>query len=426
MQNLDMGSMQSNKKHTSPLDGWHRDMGATMGEFSSYTLPLWYESVKNEHLAVLKSAGLFDTCHMAAILATGHSAFTVLQNTFSKDLSNCGKKSSSLPLGKGVYGVFLRENGHLIDDAIIFRLEEETYLICVNSGMGEIITRHLQSNSPQKVAFENLTGKMVKIDLQGPNAARILSHILESSDKVFNSFSYFSCKGEFLSTTCGHRIATQSGIPIFLARSGYTGEFGFELFTPQEHVVQLWQEIINAGKDYQLIPCGLAARDSLRTGAVLPLAGHDIGTWPFHNTPWDFALPYDIKGNFTKSFIGDTAIQTWAKYTYAYAGYDPRKIEAGPKSKVINDTDQVIGQVLTCASDMATARIEKKLVSINSSNLPNNFISRGISCGYVLIDSKIPYGSEITLQDTRRKIKVEIVSDIRPARSARLPMSQFI
>ena len=214
---------------------------------------------------------------------------------------------------------------------------------------------------------------------------------------------------------------------MFIARSGYTGEFGFELFTSGDNAQSLWQEILDAGQNDNIIPCGLACRDSLRAGAGLPLAGHDIGNWPFVNNPWLFALPFtkDKKG-FSKNFLGcQSLLKAPPSYTYAYAGYNLRKIDSDSAS-VIDAKGATIGKVLTCVTDMALARINTEIVSLNSANLPEDFTAKGLSCGFIKTESPLSYGDKVMLQDIHRKIEFEIVKTFRPDCSARKEIQVFL
>jgi predicted RNA-binding Zn-ribbon protein involved in translation (DUF1610 family) len=150
-------------------------------------------------------------------------------------------------------------------------------------------------------------------------AAHVMRDVLADPDAVFEAMPYFAFKGGFSETmpSCG-QVLTRDGASLLLSRTGYTGEFGFEIFTSADTIVDVWEAVMAAGAHYGAIPCGLAARDSLRAGAVLPLSHQDIGDWPFCNHPWPFALPYRSgTDDFTKTFLGDTALKTdRAPYTY--------------------------------------------------------------------------------------------------------------
>ncbi|MBO4793513.1 MAG: hypothetical protein J5556_02970 [Deltaproteobacteria bacterium] len=216
------------------------------------------------------------------------------------------------------------------------------------------------------------------------------------------------------------------GSPILLSRTGYTGEQGFEIFVPYDKVESIWNMILEAGSNEGVIPCGLAARDSVRAGAVLPLSGQDIGKWPFINNPWPFTLPLDENKNWTKDFTGRAALERVLRekkgpYTYAYCGFDPRKVTSPDHSthpKVLLD-DQEIGDVLTCVADVSIGRVDNVVYSIASPDKPEGFSPRGLVCGFVRVDRPLDAGTALVLADARRKIRVETVADIRPARTAR-------
>lgn len=409
------------------LYDWHTEQGSNMANFGGYGMPLWYPSgAKNEHLAVLTHAGLFDTSHMAVVKLSGADAYNLLQRCFTKDLNVClGPKRKPLEPGKCVYGAFLNEKGWVIDDAIVYHLGGSDYMAVVNAGMGRKIAAHLADHKDGgTVNITDLTDKLGKLDVQGPLAAKILMKILKDPENVFEKMPYFSFKGTF---EAGSQVQLTDGTPLLLSRTGYTGEFGFELFISPEHFVKLWQMILTAGKDSGLISCGLAARDSLRGGAVLPLSHQDIGNWSFINNPWPFALPYDAEQTeFTKSFIGDDALMNlWEfEFTYPFAGNDLRKTEL--PAAVLNDEGKEIGTVLTCVTDMGIGRHEGRIYSVASPDKPEGFVPKGLCCGFVKVKSKLDFGQTLHLKDKRRKISVTIAEDIRPDRTARVPIRQMI
>jgi len=415
------------------LHSWHTACGANMADFGGYHMPLWYPAgVKKEHLSVLTNAGIFDTSYMAAIRIEGPGAFDLLQLCFTKNLAACvGKKQSPLKPGKCAYGAFLKDNGEVIDDAIVYQLSGKLYMVVVNAGMGGRVTRHLKVRSgPRRVELTDLTDRLGKMDIQGPAAAKILGKVLANPEKTLQGMSYFSFKGEVGKTTVfGSQVRLVGGIPLLLSRTGYTGEFGFEIFMAPEHIVKAWELIIQSGRDFGLIPCGLAARDSLRTGAVLPLSHQDIGSWPFVNHPWPFALPLNPEGTgFTKKFIGDEALLNIKEptYTYPFVGYDLRKVSVSAPAVVLDPEGMKIGDVLTCVTDMGIGRHNDRIFSIASPDKPENFHPGGLSCGFVKVKSKLFPGQIVYLRDTIRKIKAIIVEDIRPDRTARRSINEMM
>jgi aminomethyltransferase len=421
---------------TTLLHDWHVANGANMAAFGAYDMPLWYPlGVKGEHLAVINSAGLFDTSHMAVVTVKGAHARTLLQNCFSKDLERClGLKKTALIEGRCVYGLFLTKQGHVLDDSIVSQITDDLYMVVVNAGMGEGVTAHLISQAGElQVEINDLTDRVGKIDIQGPSSAKILQKLLKDPDAVFESFPYFSFKGWFEKGVLEKgAVELNDGTPILLSRTGYTGEFGFEIFVAPEKLVSLWECLLEAGVDYSIEPCGLAARDSLRAGAVLPLSHQDVGDWPFSENPWPFALAEkNENGQFSKDFFGAQALSslTVTDYTLPFAGYDPRKMVVSDNSYVTDATGNRVGIILTCATDMAIGRVGDDIVSIATSaeaGKTEGFSPRGLSCGFVKVNQKFKPGDIVMLTDGKRKIKVEIRSDIRPDRTARRPMREML
>jgi aminomethyltransferase len=402
-----------------------------MAEFGGYDMPLWYPSgTKAEHLAVINQAGLFDTSHMAVVTIEGSGAFDLLQHCFTRDLRYCqGKNRGALSEGRSVYGLFLHSDGTVLDDAIIGRLGVERYMVVVNSGMGAGICNHLRELSEGEVQITDYTDELGKIDLQGPASARILETLLVDPDPILDDMGYFTFKGDIFAGA-SDSLELQDGTRVLVSRTGYTGEFGFEIFTPKAQAGNLWKSLIDAGESFGLLPCGLAARDSLRVGAMLPLSHQDIGNWLFGHTPWSFVLPWDSEGRrWTKSFIGSQQLlQGDRDHTYGFAGYDPRKIQLGDLSEVQDSSAKRIGSILTCTTDMAIGRVEDQIVSIatsTSKGRPESFQARGLSCGFVKVERPCQPGEQIWLVEGKRKLKVEVRKDIRPDRTARAPMARM-
>lgn len=421
---------KSNK--TTPLYAWHVSKGATMSAFGGYLMPLWYASAKEEHLAVVTTAGLFDTSHMAVLSVDGPGARDLLQATFTQNLSACvGSAKTALSIGRCVYGAFLNEAGEVIDDSIIYQSGSDAYMVVVNAGMGEAIGRHLADYKQDREAtITDRTDRLGKVDLQGPMAAKILTQILADPDDVLDRMPYFSFKGHFDPAAAGpDRVILKNGTPILLSRTGYTGEFGFEIFADPKHLLSLWEMLLEAGSSYRLTVCGLAARDSLRAGAVLPLSHQDIGSWRFINHPWQFALPFnEDRSAFTKPFVGSQALLSakGAEHTYAFAGQDLRKVSTADEPVVLDAHNKEIGTVLTCATDMAIGRVGDRIYSIASPDKPDGFKPKGLCCGFIKVNTALAVGDTVQLKDKRRMLPVTIVNDVRPHRTARKPLREMM
>jgi aminomethyltransferase len=393
---------------------------------------LYPAGAKYEHLSVLLNAGLFDTSHLAVLTVSGPQAFDLLQLCFSKNLSAClgAGAGALLTPGRSVYGVFLNPSGHVIDDAIVFRMAADEFLVVGNAGMGPAVARHLAENrGSRRAGIVDLTDRVGKIDIQGPRAAKALSRVLKDPAAAFEHLIYFSFKGHFdPASPLSAAVRLPDGTPILLSRTGFTGEFGFEVFVQPGMLLQLWEMILEAGQDFGLTPCGLAARDSLRTGALLPLAHQDIGAWPFASNPWVFALPYDAdRTGFTKNFIGAEALLRLAdaERTYPFVGRDPRKVSRAEPAAVLDSGGREIGRVLTCTTDMGIDWQGGRIYSIASPGKPAGFEPKGLCCGFVKVKRRLHAGDGIEIMDRRRRIPVMIVNDIRPDRTARKPMAEM-
>jgi len=421
-----------NEARKTPLYGWHVAHKGNMVVFGEYKMPLWYASgTRMEHLGVLTSAGAYDTSHMAVVMVKGPDSFELLQTCFTRDLNACvGKNRRPIEDGRCVYGAFLNEKGWCIDDAIVYKVAKEEFMVVVNAGMGGQISAHMREfrKGRLKVKISNLTDRVGKMDIQGPLSAKILSKVLREPTDVFKNLVYFSFKGHFdNNSSLADQVRLIDGTPLLLSRSGYTGEVGFEIFTEPQYIVKVWEIIMKAGEEFNIMPCGLASRDSLRTGALLPLSHQDIDGWPYLNHPWDFALPYtQNRMDFAKRFIGDEALKE-AKasgYTLPFVGQNLRKVSA--KNAVVLDTDgNEIGVVLTCTTDMAIGHEGRRIYSVTSPDKPEGFKPQGLSCGFVRVRSNLDMGQTVMLKDNRRKIKATIVRDIRPDRTARRPLNEF-
>ena len=413
------------QRSRTPLNRWHAERGAKLVDFGGWEMPLWYKTgAVAEHLAAISSAALFDTSHMSVLTAAGPGSFDLLQRCFTKDLA-----ATPFAAGRCAYGAFLDERGFCLDDAIVYRFAPDRFMVVVNAGMGARIAAHLlEYRGGLAVEIRDLTGSVGKMDVQGPAAARVTARVLADPDRVFARMPYFSHQGHFERGADGDGAVIAAETPILLSRTGYTGELGFEIFLPAERLARVWERILEAGEAEGALPAGLAARDSLRAGAVLPLSHQDIGPWPFINHPWEFALPWDAeRRGFTKKFVGDAvlAARETAERTLAYAGYDPRKVQGDPA--VVLDADgNEIGTVLTCVADMAVGRVDGKIFSVASPGKPDGFKPRGLVCGFVRVRSRPAPGTALELRDARRSIRVEIVEDVRPDRTARRKLARML
>ncbi len=358
----------------------HKEQGATFSDFGGYTMPLWYNSAVKEHISVLKNAGLFDTSHMSIITIHGSDSHKLINRTFSRDITKYKNN-------RAVYGLFLNTDNTVIDDAIVYKIDDETVLIVVNAGMSSPVIKFIESQNVYGAIVSDKTELLGKVDIQGPYSLRIMETLY--GKEMCNNFPFFSFKGTF--------------DDVLISRSGYTGEFGFEIIADMEKIPKIWDSLLEIGREYQITPCGLAARDSLRVGANLPLSHQDIGAWEFGNTPWDFALDREpgLKG----------------VYTYPFVGYDLRKLHSNSGDVIYNNKS--IGRVLSCVTEVSLTRVDNKILSVTSPDLPEDTKVKGLVSGFLQVNRKLDYGENVILSDFKRELKVEIVKDIRPNRTAK-------
>ena len=258
-----------------PLHSWHRAHGAKMVEFGGWDMPLQFaDGILQEHLATRKFCGLFDVCHMGRFRIEGEEALPFLQWTLSND-------SAALTPGQAQYTLLANERGGVIDDAYLYCLERNVYLLVVNAANRQKDERHLreQARPFKSVAIEDVTSSLGMIALQGPLAQRLLEPQVENGalpDPVRNRLNRIGIGDAW----------------AWVARTGYTGEpIGFELFAPASRIEDIWQALHEDGYPHGLRPVGLGARDTLRLEAGLPLYGHELGQDPAGNELPAMALP---------------------------------------------------------------------------------------------------------------------------------------
>lgn len=236
-----------------PLHAEHARLGASFTDFGGWDMPVRYSSDLAEHEAVRTNAGLFDISHMAEIFIQGEGSAAFL------DYSLVGQ-ASLIEIGKAKYSLICNNDGGIIDDLIVYRLSEESFLVIANAGNRDAVVSALKTRAVT-VGFDGVQDKSddyALLAIQGPNATKILQGI---TDTDLSTLPYYSI-GE----------GTVSGVHAYLCRTGYTGEDGFEVLFSSADAVKVFNALINEGA----IPCGLASRDTLRLEAGMPLYGHEL------------------------------------------------------------------------------------------------------------------------------------------------------
>jgi aminomethyltransferase len=244
------------------LNAAHRQMGAKMVEFNGWDMPVEYPcagGIMAEHNAVRTGVGIFDVSHMGDIRLAGPEALAAVQRISMND-------AARLALGQAQYSALLYPEGTFVDDVIVHRLGDDEYLLVINAGTREKDFSWVRDNTHSfRCKVEHLSDDFTQIAIQGPRAVDLLQKL---TDADLSSVKFYWVTR---ATVCGLKN-------ILIARTGYTGEDGFEIYIPADEAtsVRVWTEILKAGKEFGVVPCGLGARNTLRLEAKLPLYGHEI------------------------------------------------------------------------------------------------------------------------------------------------------
>lgn len=268
-----------------PLRSVHEDLGARLIDFAGWMMPVWYAGALDEHHAVRQAAGLFDLSHMAEIFVEGPGAAAALDHALLLH-------ASAMPVGRARYTMICNEQGGIIDDLIAYRLSDESFMVVANASNGPVVVAALAERSVDfDCAVEDRTDDYALIAVQGPAAEQI---VLTVADAELADLRYY----RVLETTV-------LGQPALAARTGYTGEDGFELFVPAELGAELWQALTMNGASAGLVPVGLAARDTLRLEAGMPLYGQELTA---DTTPYDVGSARLVSDKKSADYVGAAAL----------------------------------------------------------------------------------------------------------------------
>jgi aminomethyltransferase len=271
----------------------HKIAGASFTDFGGWQMPLKYSSELAEHHAVRNAAGLFDLSHMGEVWVTGPDAAAFL------DYALAGKLSA-VAVGKAKYSLICQEDGGIIDDLISYRRAEDKYLVVPNAGNAAVVAAALAERAAGfDVVVDDVSAETSLIAVQGPNAEAILLTLVPAEQHS-------------LVTELKYYAAVEVGITVngtvqdlLLARTGYTGEDGFEIYVPNEDAANLWDALLEAGAGHGLIPAGLACRDSLRLEAGMPLYGNELSR---DNNPYAAGLGPVVSLKKESDFVGKAVL----------------------------------------------------------------------------------------------------------------------
>jgi aminomethyltransferase len=356
------------------LNAVHRQMGAKMVEFNGWDMPVEYPSsggIMAEHNAVRTAVGIFDVSHMGDIRLAGPEALAAVQHITMND-------ASRLAVGQAQYSALLYPQGTFVDDVVVHRLDQNEYLLVINAGTREKDFSWVRDNAGGfDCRVENLSDDFTQIAIQGPKAVDLLQKLTDANLAAVKF--YWVTRG----TLCGlHNI--------LIARTGYTGEDGFEIYVPADDGVsaRIWHEVLAAGQEFGAAPCGLGARNTLRLEARLPLYEHEISN---SINVWEAGLDRFCKME-KGDFIGRTALENAKMEGLKRTLVGLEMVERGIARdgyKVLDDAGREIGYV--------------------TSGSPAPFLKKNIALAYVP-PKHSAIGSELRVEIRGQGVKARVVA----------------
>ena len=344
----------------------HKALGAKLVPFAGYQMPVQYEGVNAEHLTVRKGVGVFDVSHMGEFLIEGPNALALIQSVASND-------ASVLSIGKAQYSCLPNNKGGIVDDLIIYRLEENAYLLVVNASNIEKDWQWISANNDVGAKMTNISDDYSLLAIQGPMAIEAMQ-ILTSVDLKALKFYHFE-------------ISDFAGIQnVIISATGYTGSGGFEIYCKNTDVEQLWNQVFEAGAKYGIKPIGLAARDTLRLEMGYCLYGNDINET---TSPIEAGLGWITK--FTKSFTNDYALsqQKANGVTRKLVGFELKDRGIPRQSYPIVDSNAVV------------------IGSVTSGTMSPS-LNKGIGMGYVRSEFS-EVGTEIGIKIRKKIVLAKVI-----------------
>lgn len=329
------GSTMVNELKKTPLFDTYAQYGGKTIDFGGWALPVQFSSIKAEHEAVRTKAGLFDVSHMGEIYVKGSESLAYLQNLVTNDVSK-------VAINQTQYTTMCYENGGVVDDLLIYRMDEEVYLLVVNAANIEKDYQWMVEHQIEGVDIINASDDFAQLALQGPLAEEILQKL---TDTDLNQIKAFRLMDEVI--IAGHKS--------IVSRTGYTGEDGFEIYASPEAAVEQWAAILQAGEEQGVVPCGLGSRDTLRFESCLPLYGQELSATI---SPLEAGINFVVKLNKEQDFIGKAALLEQKEQGVPRKSIGVEMIDKGiPRHgyKVFLG-DQEIGEVTTGTQSPLTKR----------------------------------------------------------------------
>jgi aminomethyltransferase len=373
-----MNELKMNELKKTPLHDDHVSRNGRMVDFAGWHMPVQYVGVIEEHLSVRKDVGLFDVSHMGEIIVQGDLCLPTLQWLTSNDVSKLNN-------GQAQYSLLLNESGGLVDDIIVYCLEKnQKYLVCVNaSNSDKDFAWMLKHNKGAEILNESHIWSQIAV--QGPKAVELTARILGSSVREIKYFEFKEIKS-----------AATSNQTWIVARTGYTGEDGYEVFLPNSCAPKFWSDLLEKGKDLNVAPIGLAARDTLRVEMKYSLYGHEITD----STPaLEAGLGWVVKMQ-KPDFLGKAALEMLKS-----KGLEKKLIGFKMMEKGIPRQDYLL------------ASADNNVIGKVTSGTMSPLLKEGIGIGYVQKEFS-DIGKEIFVQIRGRNLRAVVVETpfVRPTK----------
>ena len=344
----------------------HEALGAKILPFAGYNMPIQYEGVKAEHATVRENVGVFDVSHMGEFLIHGAGALDLIQKATTND-------AAKLNIGDAQYSCLPNNEGGIVDDLLVYRINVETYLLVVNASNIEKDWNWIAAQNDTDVVMRNISDDYSLLAIQGPKAVEAMQSLTSEDLSAIKFYTF--------------KVNDFAGIEnVIISATGYTGSGGFEIYCKNEEVEQIWNKVFEAGADFGIKPIGLAARDTLRLEMGYCLYGNDINDT---TSPLEAGLGWITK--FNKDFTNSTALQ--------------QQKENGVSKKLVGFEllDKGVPR-----HDYEIADADGKVIGIVTSGTMGPSVKKGIGMGYVPTEfSKV--GSEIYIKVRKRLLKAQVV-----------------
>lgn len=348
-----------------PLNDLHAKLGGKMVEFAGYNMPVRYSSDKEEHMTVRQGVGVFDVSHMGEFMLTGAKALDLIQHVVSND-------ASKLFDGKAMYAYLPNEQGGVVDDLLVYRINAEKYMLVVNASNIDKDWAWISQHNTMGAEMQNISDDTCLFAVQGPKAVEAMQVLTKVA---LNEMAYYT-----------FQIAEFAGVPdVVISATGYTGSGGFELYVPNEHAEKVWHAIFEAGKEYGIKPIGLGARDTLRLEKGFMLYGNDIDD---HTSPLEAGLGWVTK--FTKPFINSDNLKA--------------QKDAGIKRKLVAFK---MNEMAIPRSHFAIVDAEGNKLGEVTSGTMSPSLEAGIGMGYVPVEFASE-GSQIFIEIRNKRVPATV------------------